>query len=41
MKGKQMNNLIQNIKWSITCYLIDCKSDFNESVMGKWLKGKA
>lgn len=35
-----MKNLIQNIKWAITCYLIDCKSDFNDSVMGKYMKGK-
>ena len=36
----RIKNLIQNIKWAITCYLIDCKSDFNDSVMGKYMKGK-
>lgn len=30
-----MKNLIENIKWSITCFVIDCQNDFNESKVGK------
>jgi hypothetical protein len=31
----RIKNLIQNIKWAITCYLIDCKWYFNDSVLSE------
>ena len=29
--SEAMKNLIANIKWSITCFVIDCQTDFRES----------